>query len=56
MGRVVLVTGVADPLGARAARRLVDDPEVDGSSASTCCPRAATSAASASSAPTSATP
>jgi UDP-glucose 4-epimerase len=29
MGRVVLVTGVAGPLGARAARRLVDDPEVE---------------------------
>ena len=29
MGRVVLVTGVASQLGARAARRLADDPEVD---------------------------
>ena len=29
MGRVVLVTGVAAPLGARAARRLVDDPGIE---------------------------
>src|SRR5687768_15569650 len=29
MGRVVLVTGVAAPLGARAARRLVDDAGIE---------------------------
>jgi UDP-glucose 4-epimerase len=29
MGRVVLVTGVADPLGFRAARLLVDDPGIE---------------------------
>lgn len=28
-GHVVMVTGVADPLGARAARRLVDEPGVE---------------------------